>query len=45
MRVFLNNHSPRVLNIAGNRESRSKGIAAKTAAIIQAVLSGANEQA
>ncbi|MEW8027437.1 MAG: putative molybdenum carrier protein [Candidatus Thiodiazotropha sp.] len=45
IRVFLNNHSPRILNIAGNRESKSKGIAAKTAAIIQAVLGGANEQA
>ncbi|MEW8660690.1 MAG: putative molybdenum carrier protein [Candidatus Thiodiazotropha endolucinida] len=45
VRVFLDNHRPRVLNIAGNRESKSKGIASKTAALIQAVLSGTNEQA
>ncbi|MBW9267680.1 MAG: putative molybdenum carrier protein [Candidatus Thiodiazotropha sp. (ex. Lucinisca nassula)] len=43
-RVFLENQSPRVLNIAGNRESKSKGIASKTAAIVQAVLSRTNEQ-
>ncbi|MEW8119756.1 MAG: putative molybdenum carrier protein, partial [Candidatus Thiodiazotropha sp.] len=44
IRVLLNNHSPRILNIAGNRESKSKGIAAKTAAIIQAVLSDTSVQ-
>ncbi|MCU7806297.1 MAG: putative molybdenum carrier protein [Candidatus Thiodiazotropha sp. (ex Semelilucina semeliformis)] len=44
IRVFLDNHSPRVLNIAGNRESKSKGIDSKTAGIIQAVLSSTNEQ-
>ncbi|MCG7878167.1 MAG: putative molybdenum carrier protein [Candidatus Thiodiazotropha taylori] len=42
LRIFLNNYSPRILNVAGNRESKSKGIALKTAAIIQAVLSATN---
>ena len=37
IRVFLDIHQPRILNIAGNRESKSKGIAQKTAQIIQAL--------
>ncbi|MCG7946228.1 MAG: putative molybdenum carrier protein [Candidatus Thiodiazotropha taylori] len=44
IREFLDNHTPMILNIAGNRESKSKGIASKTAAIIQAVLSRTNDQ-
>lgn len=39
VRAFLDTYKPGVLNIAGNRESKSKGIAAKTANLIQAVLS------
>ena len=35
IREFLDIHQPRVLNIAGNRESKSKGIAQKTAQLIQ----------
>lgn len=34
---FLNTNKPSTLNIAGNRESKSKGIASKTASIIQSV--------
>lgn len=40
IREFLDNHGPMVLNIAGNRESKSKGIASRTADIIQTVMSG-----
>jgi hypothetical protein len=39
IRDFMNAKKPNVLNIAGNRESKSKGITAKTEAIIQAVFS------
>ncbi len=37
IRKFIDEKKPVVLNIAGNRESKSKGIAAKTEAIIEAV--------
>jgi hypothetical protein len=37
IRDFLDVHKPRILNIAGNRESKSKGIAQKTAQIVQAL--------
>jgi hypothetical protein len=40
---FMDTKKPRVLNIAGNRESKSKGIAAKTAAIIQAVFNDTDD--
>ncbi len=34
-RAFINNHKPRVLNIAGNRESVSPGLAKTVAAFIE----------
>lgn len=37
IRNFINLHKPRVINLAGNRESKSKGIASKTAATVEAV--------
>jgi hypothetical protein len=34
IRAFINETRPSILNIAGNRESRSKGLAARTASLI-----------
>jgi len=39
IRVFLDTEKPIILNIAGNRESKSKGLSARTAAIIEKVFS------
>jgi len=39
IQAFIREHQPETLNIAGNRESKSKGIAAKTAHCLQVALS------
>jgi hypothetical protein len=42
VRNFIESVTPSILNIAGNRESKSKGLAARTAAIIETTFSRKN---
>jgi hypothetical protein len=37
LRAFLERHSPRILNVAGSRESTQPGVAAHVAAVLEAV--------
>lgn len=44
VREFIDSKKPGVLNVAGNRESKSKGIGSKTEAILLAVFDAADEK-